>query len=260
VTRPTTLLAQDHWPPTVHEFFPAGLGGGFWISKITVLLWIGIAAVIVFFLVAYRRPTIVPSRRQWIAESIYGLIRDGVAREVIGAEGARFAPYLASLFCFVVISNIFGVVPLAQISPNAHIAFPMFLAFISYALFNYVGIRQHGFRQYMKRSLILPGVPLAMYPLMIPLEFFQTFISRPFTLAVRLFANMFAGHLILLVFTLGGFALLGAQTLALRPVSLLSWGLAVVLTVFEAGVALLQAYVFVLLTASYLRGAVAEEH
>jgi F-type H+-transporting ATPase subunit a len=260
VIRSAAPLTQDHWPPTVHEFFPPGLGGGFWISKITVLLWIGIAAVVAFFLVAYRRPTIVPTRTQWIAESIYGFIRDGVAREVIGAEGLRFAPYLTSLFCFIAITNIFGVIPLAQISPNSHIAFPALLAIVSYVMFHYLGIRRHGFRKYIRQSLILPGTPPAMYPLLIPLEFLQTFITRPFTLALRLFANMFAGHLILLVFTMGGFMLLGAQTVWLRPASLVSWALAIALTLFEAGVALLQAYVFVLLTASYLQGAIAEEH
>jgi F-type H+-transporting ATPase subunit a len=257
---PPAPLAQDHWPPTVHDFFPAGIGGQPWISKITVLLWIGTAAVIVFFLLAYRRPAIVPTRSQWIAESVYGFIRNTVARDVIGADGVRFAPYLASLFCFLAVTNIFSIVPLAQISPNSHIAFPALLGIISYVLFNYLGIRRHGFWPYIKRSLILPGVPWTMYPLLIPLEFLQTFITRPFTLAIRLFANMFAGHLILLVFTMGGFALVGAQTIALRPVSLVSWALALVLTVFEAGVALLQAYVFVLLTASYLQGALADEH
>ncbi|NJC67556.1 F0F1 ATP synthase subunit A [Planosporangium flavigriseum] len=244
--RPT----DDHFPPTVHEFFPPGLGGTPWISRITVLLWIGIAATIVFFLVAYRRPAIVPTRTQWIAESIYSFIRNGLAREVIGAEGVRFAPYLTTLFCFIAVTNILSIIPLAQISPNSHIAFPAFLALISYVMFHCVGIRKLGLGPYLKRNLILPGVPPAMYGLMIPLEFMQTFITRPLTLAVRLFANMFAGHLILLVFTMGGFALLGAQTLLLRPVSLVSWALAIGLTVFEAGVALLQAYVFVLLTTS----------
>ncbi|NJC73006.1 F0F1 ATP synthase subunit A [Planosporangium thailandense] len=260
MTAPATFVTQKHWPPSVDDFFPPSLGGQFWISKITVLLWIGIAAVIVFFLVAYRRPAIVPTRSQWIAESLYGLIRDGVAREVIGAEGLRFAPYLTSLFCFVAVTNLFGVIPLAQISPNSHMAFPAFLALISYVLYHYVGIRRFGLRRYLRQAVILPGTPKAMYPLLVPLEILQKFINQPFTLAIRLFSNMFAGHLILLVFTLGGFMLVGAQTVALRPVSLVSWAMALVLTVFEAGVALLQAYVFVLLTASYVQAALSDEH
>src|SRR4029453_15342021 len=111
---------------------------------------------------------------------------------------------------------------------NSHIAYPAILALISYLLFNYVGIRRHGFGRYMKMSLV-PPAPWYILPILIPIEFFSTFIIRPFTLAVRLFANMFAGHVILLVFTLGGFALLGANVL-FAPVSLVSWALAIVLT------------------------------
>lgn len=248
------------WPPGVADFYPPGVGHGPWITKITVLLWLGTAAVIVFFLAAYRKPRIVPTRGQWLAESIYSFVRDGIAREVIGAEGLRFAPYLTSLFCFVAVTNIFGVVPLAQISPNAHIAFPAFLGVISWAQFIYLGARRHGFVQYVKKTLRPPDVPIGVVLLLAPIEILQTFINRPITLAVRLFANMFAGHLILLVFTVGGFMLLGAQTVALRPLSVGAWLLAIVLTAFEAVVALLQAYVFTMLTASYLEGALAETH
>jgi F-type H+-transporting ATPase subunit a len=196
---------------------------------------------------------------QWMAESIYGFARNSVAKEMIGAEGIRFAPYLATLFSFIVLTNIFGIIPGIQLSPNSHIAFPATLAVISYVLFNYIGIRRYGFGTYMKRSLI-PPAPWFVLPLLIPIEFISTFLVRPFTLAVRLFANMFAGHVILLVFTLGGFVLLNAESLFIKPVSLVSWALAVALTFLEALVALLQAYIFVVLTASYVQGALAEEH
>ena len=104
-----------------------------------------------------------------------------------------------------------------------------------------------------------PGVPLAMHLLLVPIELFSTFILRPLTLALRLFANMFAGHVILLVFTLGGFVLIEASW-AYAPISLLSWVMAILLTFFELMIAALQAYVFALLTASYVQGAIADEH
>jgi F-type H+-transporting ATPase subunit a len=126
-------------------------------------------------------------------------------------------------------------------------------------MFNYLGIRRHGFIKYMKNSLI-PPAPWFILPLLIPIEFFSTFIVRPVTLSLRLFANMFAGHMILLVFTLGGFALLGANSVFIKPVSLLSWALALALTFLEALVIVLQAYVFVVLTSSYISGALADEH
>lgn len=246
------------FPPDVEDFYLPGLFGlDNWLTKFTLLVWTAVAVLIIFFLVAYRKPKLVPTKMQWMAESIYGFARDNVAREIIGHDGLRFAPYLATLFCFILVTNIFGIIPFIQISPNSHIAFPAVLAAISYILFIYLGIRQHGIR-YFKIALV-PNAPWFILPLLIPIEFFSTFLVRPFTLAVRLFANMFAGHVILLVFTLGGFVLFSTNAL-LAPVSLLSWAMAIALTFLEALIAMLQAYVFVVLTSSYIQGSLAEGH
>jgi F-type H+-transporting ATPase subunit a len=189
---------------------------------------------------------------------IYGFVRNNIAVDMIGLEGVRFAPYFATLFSFILLTNLFGIIPFVQISPNTHIAFPIILAVISYVMFNYIGIRRHGFVKYFKTALI-PPAPWFILPLLIPIEFFSTFIVRPFSLAVRLFANMFAGHMLLLVFTLGGFAMLNANAW-LAPVSVLSWVMTVALTFLEFLVIVLQAYVFTVLTASYVQGALADEH
>jgi F-type H+-transporting ATPase subunit a len=222
------------------------------------MLWIAVAVIIIFFLVANRNPQMVPSKRQWLAESVYGFARNSIARDMIGADGIRFAPYLATLFCFIFVMNIFAILPFFQISPNSHFAFPLMLALISYVLFNYVGIRKHGFVRYMKMATI-PPAPWYILPLLIPIEFASTFLIRPFSLSVRLFANMFAGHMLLLVFTLGGFAMINAHGL-LAPISVLSWLLTIGLTFLEFLVVILQAYVFTVLTASYVQGALADEH
>lgn len=251
------------FPPSVGDFYLPSIlpwgGDSLWVTKITVLVWIAAALIIVFFMTAYREPKLVPTKRQWIAESIYGFVRDKIAVDMIGHQGVRFAPYLTTLFCFILLTNLFGIVPGIQMSPNSHIAFPAFMALISYVMFNYAGIRHHGFVKYMRNSLI-PPAPWYILPLLIPIEFFSTFLVRPVTLALRLFANMFAGHMILLVFTLGGFVLLNAESIFIRPVSVLSWAMAIALTFLEALVIVLQAYVFVVLSASYLQGALAEEH
>jgi F-type H+-transporting ATPase subunit a len=256
----TSLAAEIPWPPSVEDFFlpPIVEGADPWFTKVTALVWVAVAVLIIFFLVTYRDPKLVPTKRQWIAESIYGFVRNSVARDLIGHDGIKFAPYLTTLFCFVLLTNLFGIVPGIQMSPNSHIAFPAILAVISWVLFNYVGIRQHGFAKYMKNSLV-PPAPWFILPILIPIEFISTFIFRPFTLAVRLFANMFAGHMILLVFTLGGFVMLNSNRW-LAPVSVLSWVMAIALTFLEAMVIVLQAYVFTVLTASYVQGALAEEH
>jgi F-type H+-transporting ATPase subunit a len=254
-------VASDvHFPPSVEEFFPPALFGlDGWLTKFTIFAWVAVALLIIFFLVAYRRPTLVPGRAQWMAESIYGFARDSIATPMLGHEGVRFAPYFATLLSFILLTNLFGIIPGIQISVNTHIAFPIILAVISYVMFNYIGIRKHGFAKYMKNSLV-PSAPWYILPLLIPIEFFSTFVVRPITLALRLFANMFAGHMILAVFALGGFALLNAQTWYIKPISVLSWVMAIGLTFLEALVILLQAYVFVVLTSSYISGALAEEH
>jgi F-type H+-transporting ATPase subunit a len=262
VTRYTTALAADvPFPPGIDEFYPPSLvaGWGYWATKFTLLIWVAVAILIIFFLVAYRNPKMVPTKVQWMAESVYGFARDGIAKEMIGHEGIRFAPYLATLFCFILVTNSFALIPFIQVSPNAHFTFPLILALISWVMFMVVGIRRHGFVKYFKINLI-PPAPWPVLILLIPIEFISTFLVRPFTLSVRLFANMFAGHMILAVFALGGFVLLNAESLFLKPVSLLSWALAIALTFLEALVVLLQAYVFTVLTASYVQGALAEEH
>jgi len=244
----------------VDEFFPPGLFGIDWLTKFMLMVWLAIAMIIIFFLVAYKNPKIVPGRMQWLAESIYGFTREGIAKELIGHEGVRFAPYLTTLLVFIAVTNLFAIIPLLQISPNSHVAFPAMLTVITFVLYLYWGIRAHGLGGYLKMSLFPPNVPWPLYLMLTPIEFIMIFIIRPFTLALRLFANMFAGHMMLLVFTIGGFMLLNAESLLLKPISILSWALTMLLVFFETLVALLQAYVFVLLTSSYLQSSLAEEH
>jgi F-type H+-transporting ATPase subunit a len=258
----STVLAAA-FPPSVEDFYlpsilPWGAHDSYWFTKITFLVWLTVALIILFFLVAYRKPQLVPTKKQWMAESAYGFVRNNIAVEMIGPKGVAFAPYLTTLFLFIILNNFWGIVPLVQISPNSHIAFPAFLAIISYFLFIFVGIRHHGLVKYFKTALI-PPAPWFILPLLIPIEFFSNFLVRPFSLAVRLFANMFAGHMLLLVFTLGGFAMISSNVW-FAPFSIVSWVMTIALTLLEFLVICLQAYVFTVLTASYVQGALADEH
>lgn len=254
------FLAEElPWPPSVEDVYLPSIAAGEWVTKFTLMVWLAVALIIVFFLTTNRAPKLVPTKKQWMAESIYSFVREGVTKDVIGKDGIRFAPYLTTLFCFILVTNIFGIIPLLQVSPNAHIAFPAVLAVLSYVLFNYLGIRKHGLGKYLKMNLI-PDAPKPMLVILIPIEFFSTFVLRPLTLALRLFANMFAGHMLLLVFTVGGFVLLGTNNILTQSVSLVSFAMAIILTLFEVIVAVLQAYVFAILTASYVQGALADEH
>ncbi len=267
-----TILAANCPPddpgfcsPTVNEFFPKPLtefsllGVDFEITRITVISWLATAAILAFFVLSVRRPQLVPRKLQWMGEAAYSFVRDGIAREVIGREGLRFAPYLAAVFFFIVANNVMGIIPFAQISPNAKIALPAVLAGVTYLLFNWVGIRSQGVGPYFKGIAFPPGVPKAMYVLITPIEIASTLIFRPLTLAIRLFANMFAGHLLLVIFALGTVYLLqvGNFSMIFAPVSFV---MAIIMTFFELLVQILQAYVFTVLTATYLAGALEEAH
>jgi F-type H+-transporting ATPase subunit a len=251
--------------PSIEEFYPEPLvsfsllGVDFDITRITVIMWIATAAIVILLVMAARKATVVPGKLQYIAESGYSLIRDGMARDVIGPKGLPFAPFLASLFFFILANNFMSIVPLFQISPNSKFAIPLVLAVIVWVLYNWVGIREQGAGRYFKDAAIPPGVPFAALILVTPIELLQVFVIRPFTLAVRLFANMFAGHMLLVVFALGTTYLLtvGNFSVIFSPFAFL---MALVMTFFELLVIVLQAYVFTVLTATYLNGAVEPAH
>jgi F-type H+-transporting ATPase subunit a len=246
------------WPPNVGDFYLPGWMYP-WVTKFTVMVWIAVAAIIAYFLLSYRKPKLVPTKGQWLAESVYGFGRNGIAGEMIGHEGLPFAPYITTLFTFVLVMNIMGILPFFQVAPTAHIAFPAALALITWVVYNWVGIKRHGFGRYV-RLMVMPPAPWWLMPLLIPLEFLQNFLLRPFTLSIRLFANMFAGHFILLVFTLGGFVLANSSTAFIKPLSVVSWLMAIAITFLELLVAALQAYVFAMLTSLYVQQSLAEEH
>jgi F-type H+-transporting ATPase subunit a len=251
--------------PGLGEFYPTPLatfsllGVDFEITRITLGLWIATLLLIGFLVAAVRRPEIVPGKLQFIGESGYSLVRDGIARDVVGPRGLPFAPFLGSLFFFILANNMMSIIPLAQISPMSKFAFPLVLAMICWVLYIWVGIREQGAGRYFKDILFLPGVPKPMYILVTPIEILQNFIVRPFTLAVRLFANMFAGHMLLVVFSLGAVYLLSRDNFSLifGPISAL---MAIVMTFFELLVIFLQAYVFTVLMGTYLNGSIESEH
>jgi F-type H+-transporting ATPase subunit a len=256
------------WLAEGGEFVPPGAGDFdlppifLGITKPMVLAVLSIVIIIVFFLMASRRLSIVPSRFTFIAESVYDFGRNNIAREIIGSKDfLPFVPLIVSMFTFVLVNNIFGIVPLLQFPTLAHIGFPMALSvLIVYPLWNYLGIRRHGFVGHFKHQLVPPGVPKPVLFLLVPVEFFVKFFMNPITHGIRVFAAMFAGHLILLVFTLAGQYLLLEAGGALKPVSLISWAFAIAMTFLEALIQVLQAYIFALLAANYIGSALSTEH
>ncbi len=229
------------------------------INKVTILIVVAVILVLGFFLYAFRRPQLVPKGSQNVGEVGYLFIRDGIARDVIGKEGDKFVPFLFSFFFLVWIFNFLGIVPFAQFPITSVFAIPVAFALIVYLTWVPLGVYRQGFGGFFKGMLFPPGVPKPMYVLLAPIEFISNIIVRPFTHAVRLFANMFAGHLLIATFSIAAFYLLSFTVVGLLGAAA-SFVMAVALTAFEILIQALQAYIFTLLTAVYIGGALHAEH
>ena len=251
------LLALE-FPPVSHLIeWPDLFGSGpFAVNKVVLLTFV--AAILVFsvFFVAGRRASLVPTGVQNLAETVVEFVQDGIILQTMGPEGLSFTPFLLTLFSFIFVCNIFGIIPLIQMPVNARMALPAFLAILVWVIFNVVGIAKQGFFGYFKSMLFPPGVPKALYILVTPIEFVSTIFVRPLSLAVRLFANMLAGHLLLVSFAVISAALFKATIVG----AALPGALLVALTGFEVLVAVLQAFIFTILAAVYIGGAMHPEH
>ena len=247
-------------PPSSADFdFAPIFGNSILFTKPVVMVFLSVVIAATFFIASSRKAAIVPSKLQYAGESIYTFIRNELGRDVIGPEFMRFVPFLFSLFVFILVNNVFGVIPLLQFPTMSHIGFPIGVTIFSYVCYHYVAIKKHGLGKYLKDICFMPGIPKPVYLILTPVELLTYLVTRPLTLSMRLFANMFAGHLLLLVFVLGGEYLL-MSGIVLKFLSIFSFGLAIGLSFFELGIQFLQAYIFTLLTALYIAGALADEH
>jgi F-type H+-transporting ATPase subunit a len=232
---------------------------GFNKASLTVI----IAGVIVLavFISAGRKKAMVPTGVQNVVEAAVDFVTDGIIMETVGPDGLGFLPYLTTLFTFLLVCNLFEIIPVFQFPPMARMALPLVLAIVTWVIYNAVGVKHNGLGGYIKNSTIPPGLPKALLPLVAFIEGLQLVIVKPFSLAVRLFANMLAGHLLLVTFALLTDALLFHNSLTFfKPVAVLPAALDVALTGFEVLVAVLQAFIFTILTAVYLGLAMHPDH
>ena len=243
-------------PPCLAQFDL--LGVDFCVNRALLYMLLAALIVIALFVVAAAKPRLVPRGLQNLIESIIEFVREQIAIQVIGREGLPWVPFLTAMFMFILVGNLFEVIPFIQFPANARMAIPAFLAATVWILFVVMGIRYQGLG-YFKNVLFPPGVPKPIYILLTPIEFVSTFLVRPLTLSVRLLANMVAGHMILTVFFLGTVYLM--LSLPLGPIAgVPAFLLSVALVGFEILVSVLQAYIFTILTAVYIAGAVHPEH
>ena len=229
-------------------FGPIGASVGFTQSNMFML--ISGALIVLLMTWGMRSRAMVPGRMQSLAESAYGFIDDMVVAQV-GEEGRRFFPFVFTLFMFILFGNMLGLFPYA-FTYTSHISMTFMMAFIVFVLITAVAILLHG--KAFLGYFFPEGAPLWLAPIIIPVEI-VSYLSRPISLSIRLFANMVAGHVMLKVFAtfvvmLGGLGIVG-PFIAIMPLAI-----NVALFGFEVMVAFLQAYVFAILTSIYLHDAV----
>ena len=239
------------------DFRPIFTIGSFHFTKPDLIALVCAAIVVVFFGFAFWKPKIVPRGMQNLGEVALFAVRDQILRPSLGKRGDSFLPFLMSLFFFIWIMNLMEIIPVFQFPAMSRSGFPWSLVAIVYLTYLYLGFKNQGVAGYFKK--MVPGdVPKWVLVILVPIEFARYFIVQPFTLGVRLFANMFAGHLLLLIFTLATWYLaslsVGLVFAAASAVMVLA------VTVLEALIQLLQAFIFTTLTAVYIADSLEAGH
>lgn len=237
-----------HWPKVF----------GIDFSPTTITVWLFISLVVAFMLIwlGARKPRLIPKGWQNAVEALLEFVRNNMVLDTIGPEGAGWFPFIATLFVFILVANFVGLVPGAKTATSVTSTTAAW-ALIVFIAYNYIGIRKKGPIKYFI-GFVPHGVPAWLAPIMFVLEFISHLL-RPFSLAVRLFANMTAGHLVIGIFTL--FAMeIGKHSVALIPLKGVPIAVVVIILMFELFVAAIQAYIFAILAAIYIQGALAEEH
>lgn len=265
----TTLLAAsveggEFHAPTISEFFPGSIwfqGTAFEFNRVMLVRVVATIVLCLLFVVAARSPKLVPNRSQGVAEMALEFVRVSIGEEILGARARKYIPMLTTIFFAVLTFNLTGIVPLLNIAGTSLIGIPIMLALWVFVMYIGAGIKaHHGVGKFLKTNLFPPGVPWFLYLLITPIEILQVFVIRPATLAIRLTANMIAGHLLLvLCFSATHFFFFEASA-AMKPIGVLSLGAGFAFTLFEMLVAALQAYIFTLLAAVYIDLSTSEEH
>ena len=257
----TVMAAAEFVPPSAPDFWQPLIGdGAFAITRSMVVMVLSTILLAVVMLVATRRLSTVPGRGQWGLENVYNLVRNAIGRDIIGSAHFRpYVPLLFTVFVVILVNNLAGIIPVIQFPTMSRIGFPLALALGVYAVYLVAGVRRRGLVGFFK-SLVPSGLPVWVVPVVFVLELVTFLITRPLTLSLRLFGNMFAGHILLLLFALGGeYLLLNGEGLV-KLVAIPAFLMFFLFTAFEILISFLQAYVFILLAAVYIAEVYADEH
>ena len=232
-------------PFELHNYIPINLGGfDISINKAVIMMWVVVALISILMIIAGSARRLVPGKLQSLAEMMVDFIR-GIILDTMGKDGMKFFPLIATLFLFILFCNLIGLIP-GSYTVTSQIVVTAVFACTVYALSLVMGFVLHGGK--FLGILVPPGTPAWLLPLMVPIELISQ-LARPISLAVRLFANMTAGHVILGV--LFGLAVSGGLLIGWLP-----FAFTIAMNGLEVGIAFIQAYIFTVLSCVYLGDAV----
>jgi F-type H+-transporting ATPase subunit a len=246
--------------PGIEDFFfkPIFKIGAIGITKPVLLAVFSVVIVLVFFTAAFWRPKLVPRGVQNLGEMGLLFVRDQILRPQMGKKGDGYLPFIVTLFFFVWTMNLLGIIPAIEFPVTSKYAFPVALTAMVWVTYITVGMKYQGPIGYFKNMAIPKGAPWWILPLLAPIELFSNILVRPFTLSIRLFANMLAGHLLLLVFGIASWYLFSLSIGLLFAAT--SFILTIILTGLEVLIQALQAFIFATLTAFYIGDAMESAH
>lgn len=229
------------------------------ISRTILIMWFMTLVAFGLMFLAFRRPSVVPGKLQALGEAIVDFVRQ-IILDIIGPKGLKFLPLLTTMFLFVFFMNIAKITPFLMLPPTSRIALPLFLAVVSWLVYVGVGFKEQGVVGYLKEVAFPPGVPWPVYFLLTPIELVSNFVLRPLTLTIRLFANMVAGHILVVITLVTIHVFLHPGSLAGLPVGILALLASPLVFAFELMIISLQAYIFTMLTAVYISSSIEPAH
>ena len=221
------------------------------ITKHVVMMWIAAALLIVIFRSAFRQHRTIPTGLANLLEAMTVFLRDEVVVPTMGEEGKPYLPYLFTVFFFILVCNLLGLIPFGA-TATGNVNVTAALALMAFMMIQAGGIRKYGLKHHLQ-NLVPPGIPVWLLPIMIPVEIMGQ-LTKPFALCIRLFANMIAGHIVILAFLSMIFIL---KSLFVSPISIF---FALFISLLEIFIAFLQAYIFTILTALFIGMSIHPQH
>jgi F-type H+-transporting ATPase subunit a len=244
-----------------HVFFAIG---GFDVTRTVLLMWLAIFIVLAFLWAGLRgQRSVVPTKMGLIVNDTVNFVKNDIAKGVIGPEGQKYVPYLLTMFLLVLVGDWFEVIPGINFPITSRMALPLFFSVVTWVMFVFIGFKKHGFKHYFIDTIWPKAVPIALRPLVGLIELVSVFMLRPITLAVRLFANLVAGHLMLTLLLVSGYTFIisvGDVVWWKHGVGLGWYVLGLGIWLFEVLVGFLQAYIITLLSAVYIESSINPAH